>query len=171
MAHLTEHTGRVFGVRSTTNLKGVHPDLVKVVTRALVLCEVDFTVIDGVRTLDQQRIHYGKGRTVKELRTQGWAHELAHRYAKPNEKKVTWTMSSLHRLQRDGFGHAVDLAHITGGVVRWQDAPLIAEAMFQAAAEEQVPLTWGKDWNRNGKAGERGETDSPHFQLHKYPGT
>ena len=34
------------GKRSLSNLKGVHPDLVKVVKRAIELTEVDFTVIE-----------------------------------------------------------------------------------------------------------------------------
>jgi peptidoglycan L-alanyl-D-glutamate endopeptidase CwlK len=28
-----------------------------------------------------------------------------------------------------------------------------------------VPLRWGADWNRNGNPRERGESDSPHFEL------
>ena len=37
------------GVRSKARLKGVHPDLVKVVERAINLTTVDFTVLEGVR--------------------------------------------------------------------------------------------------------------------------
>ena len=43
-----------FGSRSLNNLKGVHPDLLKVVHRALELSEVDFSVIEGVRTQARQ---------------------------------------------------------------------------------------------------------------------
>ena len=39
----------VLGTRSKDNLKGVHPDLVKVVERAITLTTQDFTVIEGVR--------------------------------------------------------------------------------------------------------------------------
>jgi len=44
----------ILGKRSTDNLKGVHPDLVCVVKRALELSEVDFTVIEGLRTKERQ---------------------------------------------------------------------------------------------------------------------
>lgn len=44
----------ILGKRSTDNLKGVHPDLVRVVKRALELSEVDFTVIEGLRTKERQ---------------------------------------------------------------------------------------------------------------------
>ena len=36
--------------RSLSRLEGVHPDLVKVVKRAIELTEVDFMVTEGVRT-------------------------------------------------------------------------------------------------------------------------
>jgi peptidoglycan L-alanyl-D-glutamate endopeptidase CwlK len=44
----------ILGKRSTDNLKGVHPDLVRVVRRALELSPVDFTVIEGLRTKERQ---------------------------------------------------------------------------------------------------------------------
>lgn len=42
------------GDRSRRNLNGVHPDLVKVVERAIEITEVDFTVIEGLRTKERQ---------------------------------------------------------------------------------------------------------------------
>ncbi len=44
----------ILGKRSTDNLKGVNPDLVRVVKRALELSPVDFTVIEGLRTKERQ---------------------------------------------------------------------------------------------------------------------
>ncbi len=63
------------------------------------------------------------------------------------------TMSSRHLT-----GHAVDLAAVVAGKVRW-DWPLyhkLAAAMKRAAAELGVPLEWGGDW--------RTFKDGPHFQ-------
>lgn len=56
-------------------------------------------------------------------------------------------------------GHAVDLAPIVGGSVRW-DWPLfykIADAMDAAAAELKVPIEWGGRWVSF--------KDGPHWQL------
>lgn len=64
------------------------------------------------------------------------------------------TMNSRHLT-----GHAVDLAAVLDGEVRW-DWPLygiIAEAMLQAAREIGVPLTWGGSWISF--------KDGPHFEL------
>lgn len=56
-------------------------------------------------------------------------------------------------------GHAVDLAPLVDGKVRW-DWPLfydLAAAMKAAAAELNLPLEWGGDW--------KSFKDGPHFQL------
>lgn len=134
----------VLGARSLARLEGVDPRLVRVVKRAIGLSKVDFTVVEGRRTLARQRELYAQGRT------------------KPGPV-VTWTLKSKHI---DGL--AVDLAPWVKGAVDWntlKNFDLIAEAMFEAARLEGVKLRWGADWNRNGKPRERGETDSPHFEI------
>ena len=37
--------------------------------------------------------------------------------------------------------------------------------MFAAADDLNVAVRWGADWDRDGKPRERGESDSPHFEL------
>ncbi len=56
-------------------------------------------------------------------------------------------------------GHAVDIAPIVSGEVRW-DWPLfhtLGALMKAAAAEVRIPIEWGGDWKRF--------PDGPHFQL------
>lgn len=56
-------------------------------------------------------------------------------------------------------GHAVDVAALLDGQVRW-DWPLyprIARAFKAAALELKVPIVWGGDWPRL--------RDGPHFEL------
>jgi len=137
------------GQQSLARLEGVHPDLVRVVKRAAAIATTveDFTVLEGVRTLARQRELYARGRST------------------PGQI-VTWTMSSNHfRNARTGFGHAVDLAPFP---VNWKDSrrfDQLALVMFRAAALEGVKLRWGADWDQDGKPRERGESDSPHFEL------
>ena len=90
------------------------------------------------------------------------------KYAKPAEPKVTWLnnpLASKHCLQADGTGHAVDLVPwpIDWGTLSKFDE--IARAMMQAAKTLNVSIRWGADWDRDGKPRERGETDSPHFEI------
>ena len=51
----------VFSKASEDNLKGVKPQLVKVIRRALELTDVDFGVREGLRSVEQQRLNVAKG--------------------------------------------------------------------------------------------------------------
>lgn len=136
-----------FSQRSLNNLKGVHPKLVSVIERALQISTVDFMVIEGVRTRDRQAELYAQGRT------------------KPGQI-VTWTMNSNHFVNAGtGYGHAVDLLPAPYDWKETKPFDDVARAMFQAANELNTPIRWGADWDRDGKYRERGETDSPHFEL------
>jgi len=62
-------------------------------------------------------------------------------------------------------GHALDIAALVDGKVRW-DWPLyprIAAAFKAAARELDIPIVWGGDWPRL--------RDGPHFELdrRRYP--
>lgn len=124
----------VMSARSLKSLEGVHPDMVKVVKRALELSHLDFVVTEGMRTLQKQ----------KQLVAAGASKTLRSRHL---------------------TGHAVDLAALVAGKVRW-DFPLygqLAVAMKTAAKELNIPIEWGGDW--------KSFKDGPHFQLTwaKYP--
>ncbi len=146
-----------FGSRSEGELVGVHPKLVAIVRRALEVTQIDFAVIDGLRTIEQQ-----------------------NEYVRTGASK---TMASKHLPQADGFSHAVDLVPCVFGKPRWE-WPLIfqvAAAVKQAAIEQGVPITWGAIWdqplNQQGpnlaaavesyKVRHAGNDflDGPHFQL------
>ena len=47
--------------RSKERLIGVHPDLVKVVRRAIELTDIDFGVTEGLRSLEKQKELVAKG--------------------------------------------------------------------------------------------------------------
>lgn len=67
---------------------------------------------------------------------------------------ATKTINSRHLT-----GHAVDLAPMVGGTVRW-DWPLyhqLAVIVKEAAKAENVPIQWGGDW--------RTFKDGPHWEL------
>lgn len=141
----------ILGKRSRQRLIGVHPDLVKVLEGALALSPIDFTVIEGVRTLERQQELYAKGRT-----TPG--------------PKVTWSMQSRHLT-----GHAVDIGPFDAkGNILWAETKkflTIGKAMFAAADQLCIPIRWGYDWDGDKILMESGEYDGPHFELarSKYP--
>lgn len=84
----------------------------------------------------------------------------AKRQAELVKAGASQTMNSRHLT-----GHAVDVAALVAGKVRW-DWPLyakIAKAFKTAAAEFGTPIVWGGDW--------RTLRDGPHFELDRkaYP--
>jgi peptidoglycan LD-endopeptidase CwlK len=66
------------GSRSLQNLSGVNPDMVAVVTMAISISEVDFTVIEGVRNIERQRqlLKDGKSTTLKSRHITGHAVDM-----------------------------------------------------------------------------------------------
>lgn len=115
---------RVFSKRSLANLKGVHPDLVKVVERALQLSELDFTVTEGLRTKEKQLEYYNKGAS----RTTSGSRHLAG--------------------SQDGFGHAVDvMAYGVDNVWDFDHYYKIADGFRKAAIELGIPIRWGGAWH------------------------
>lgn len=106
-----------FGLRSKANLTGVHPDLVRVATRALELSPVDFTVTEGLRSPSRQKELFAqhKSQTLRSRHITGHAIDVAAL----RDGKVTWN---------------------------WQEYEEIAKAFKAAAAELCIDITWGGDW-------------------------
>lgn len=103
--------------RSQDRLTGVHPDLVRVVKRAIQLTEVDFMVTEGLRTKERQAIlkAAGASKTLNSRHITGHAVDVA--------------------------------AWVGGDVRwDWPLYAKIAKAFKQAAAELGVPIVWGGDW-------------------------
>lgn len=107
----------VLGERSLSRLVGVHPDMVRVVKRAAATSDLDFTVLEGLRTLDRQHQLFKQGatKTMNSRHLTGHAVDLAPML----DGKVSWDWPLYHRL---------------------------AKIVKAAAAAENVPITWGADW-------------------------
>jgi len=129
-------------IRSLEKLIGVHPDLVRVVKRAIEITEQDFMVIEGVRTLERQKhlFKQGKSKTMNSRHLEGKAVDLCPYPANSD-------------FDGDGIPNVHD----------WDQYYPIAKAMKQAAEELDVPIVWGGDWKTF--------KDGPHFELDRrvYP--
>lgn len=112
----------ILGKRSRSNLEGVHPRLVALVEEAIKITTQDFTVLDGPRTVAEQRENVRKG--------------------------VSKTMNSHHLVKADGYGYAVDLVPYINGQPRWEWIPTchVAYAIAQVANKHGVPIRWGGCW-------------------------
>jgi peptidoglycan L-alanyl-D-glutamate endopeptidase CwlK len=143
------------GQRSISELSGVHEDLVAVVHRAIEITPQDFSVHDGIRTLDQQKalVKRGASKTLRSRHITGHAVDLVPYIA----EKLRW---------------------------EWDPIYVIAEAVRTAAIELNTPLRWGGAWDlnftdsedstedlveeyaaRRREAGRRVFLDGPHYEL------
>jgi peptidoglycan LD-endopeptidase CwlK len=111
-----------FSNNSMEKLAQVHPDMVKVAMRAIELTSVDFGVIHGIRTLEEEEQAVASGHSQ--------------------------TMHSMHLPQPDGLSHAIDIAAFPNGKISWDATyyKLIATFFKQAAQELGIPIVWGGDW-------------------------
>jgi peptidoglycan LD-endopeptidase CwlK len=105
------------GDRSLMRLQGVHPDLVKVVKHAIEISTVDFTVLEGLRSPQRQKVlvEAGSSQTLNSRHITGHAVDLGAWV----DDQVDWS---------------------------WPLYAKIAGAMKLAAAECKIPIEWGGDW-------------------------
>lgn len=105
------------GPRSLLNLRGVHPDLVRVVKRAIGISTIDFTVIEGLRSIARQKELFAKGatKTMRSRHIHGFAVDIAPYVG----GSIRWD---------------------------WPLFDQIESAMKEAARLENVKIEWGGDW-------------------------
>ena len=142
--------------RSLDRLEGVDEDLVNVVKRAIEITEVDFGVIQGLRTIEEQEALVAKGasQTMKSKHLEGRAVDLMAYVG----GKGSWELTIYDE---------------------------VADAMKQAADELGVQIRWGAAWHINDirehegtmeeamndyidlrrSEGRRPFIDAPHFEL------
>ena len=142
--------------RSLSNLQGVDEQLVATVKLAILITKIDFGVICGIRTMEEQRALFEKGasKTMRSKHLDGKAVDLMAYIG----SRGSWELN----LYDD-----------------------IADAMKQAATETGAVLRWGAAWHvpdirkydgtmedaMNGyvdlrrSQGKRPFIDGPHFEL------
>jgi peptidoglycan L-alanyl-D-glutamate endopeptidase CwlK len=107
------------GIRSRLRLKGVNPDLIRVVELALKYSPNDFTITEGLRTLERQKtlLAAGASRTLRSRHLTGHAIDFAVLV----NGRVRWD---------------------------WPLYPPVGDAFKRAGRELGIPIVWGGDWPR-----------------------
>jgi peptidoglycan LD-endopeptidase CwlK len=141
------------GNRSLKMLEGVHPDLVRVVRRAIQLTPVDFTVLEGMRTVDRQRalVKSGASQTMNSRHLTGHAVDLGAWV----DGQVRWDWPLYYPIAR-----AMQVAAQELGVpIRWGGhwGDLVAEGDPEEALERYAALRRSQ--------GRRAFLDGPHYEL------
>ena len=146
----------VLGNKSLSELEGVDPGLVATVHRAIQITPVDFSVHDGIRTLEEQQeyVDTGVSETLQSKHLDGLAVDLVPYI----NGKLRWELDPIYQ---------------------------IAEAVRESARKVGVRIRWGGCWeeltNNNAyprvlvdeyilmrqSMGKRPFVDGPHFELIK----
>ena len=110
---------RSYSKRSLNSLQGIHPDLRRVIDRALQDSPLDFAVIEGLRTKKRQEqlVASGASQTMRSRHLTGHAVDLLPIDPSTGRGDFSWPLY-------DQLGPAVK----------------------KAAAREGVPIIWGGDW-------------------------
>jgi peptidoglycan LD-endopeptidase CwlK len=107
-----------FSTRSKKNLKGLHPDLLKVFEAAILNPPYDFAVTDGKRTVEEQKkfVATGKSKTMKSRHLSGKAVDI--------------------------------MAYVDGkGTWRIPIHQTLAKHILAVAKKLNILIVWGGDWN------------------------
>ena len=106
-----------FSERSRRNLQGVHPDLVRVMWRAIRITPIDFVITEWLRTEARQRqlVDAGASRTMRSRHLTGHAVDVAVLIG----REVRWD---------------------------WPLYVQLSRVVKEASVIERVAITWGGDW-------------------------
>lgn len=105
--------------KSLAKLKGVHPDLVRVIKRAAAETKIDFIVVEGLRTLERQ----------KELLKAGATTILKSRHITGHAVDLVPVLDGKPRWD-------------------WPLYRKLAPYVWAAAKAEKVTIEWGGDWKK-----------------------
>lgn len=105
--------------QSEKNLIGVHPDLVLVVREAIKITDIDFKVLEGVRSIKRQHemMKIGASQILNSRHLTGHAVDLVALY----DGKAAWD---------------------------WPLYYILGECMKTAAKSVSVKIEWGGDWKK-----------------------
>ena len=111
-----------FGRRSKERLKGVHPDLVKVVND--IIKYYDITILEGVRSQDRQIDLYNEGKSK---------------------------LDGVYKKSKHQTGKALDISPYPIDWNDTKGFMYLAGLMIATAKKLGVKLRWGGDWNGDHK--------------------
>ena len=111
-----------FSSSSKEKMEDLHPDMVKILNRALQLSRYDFGVSETLRAFERQKEMVASGRSM--------------------------TLNSEHLAKDDGFSYAVDIYGYYDGRANYTDKVMnhISKCMYQAAFELCTAIEWGGLW-------------------------
>jgi len=131
-----------FSKLSLGRLSTAHPKLQELFSEAIKTTPIDFMVVCGYRSREDQ------DKAVLE-----------------GKSKTPWPTSKHNRQPSE----AVDICPMVNGQLSWNKAKLrkLATHILGEAKRLGISIRWGGDFNMNGVVGDDKFIDMPHFELRK----
>lgn len=146
----------VLGKASLAKLEGVHPDLVKVIKEAIKESPVDFSIVYGVRSTEEQKRLYALGRTLVNPDGKSAKKPLGNIVTQKNGV----SNRSNHQVKADGKGHAIDFVPYINGKIDWNatnEFKIIVAHIMATAKCLGIKVVAGLYW--------KSFQDAPHIEL------
>ena len=138
---------------STRDIKELNPLVQVMLNKAISLIKkkgISPLIVETYRPKERQYYLYGKGRSYSTCLGAGVPAAYAQKYAKPNERKCTWTLNSIH-IKRC----AVDIVPQRGGQAIWNVKDVQSQEIIKIM--QSVGFEAGANW--------KSSPDSPHHQV------
>ena len=146
----------ILSKRSLDKLEGVDERLVQVVLTAINLTEVDFGVIEGVRSIARQKelVNSGASQTMKSKHIEGKAIDLIAYVG----TRISWELSLY-----DDIAEAMkESARENGLAVRWGGSWSVPDIRFWNGTMERAMNSYIDSCRSLGK---KPFIDGPHFEI------
>lgn len=140
---MTKYT---FGAESAKRLATCDQKLQKIAQRALSYGVMDFSILEGIRSLEKQQEEFRAGRSQID----------------------GVTKLSMHQHNPSRAFDLLPFPAVVNGVNVWDDKQrfaVLAGLICAAAAEEGISIRWGGDWDGDGNNADSKLHDMPHFEL------
>jgi len=137
-----------FGVRSNTRLLTCHPDIQKVLRKAIEQGP-DFAVICGHRSVEEQQKLFAQGRSEPGM--------------------IVTNVDGVNKTSKHNASPslAVDIAPWPTMYSSTEEFMIVCSYIMGVAHAMDISLVWGGDWDSDWDLSEHPFVDLPHFELRK----
>ena len=149
-----------FGRTSRNRLNTCHSDLQMVLNEAILY--VDFSIVEGMRTVEKQFEYYQRGRT-----------SIGGIWTVTDRSKIITNIDGIRNKGNHNYNPslAVDIVPYYKGKADWWDITRFNNIVYfikGIAISMGIELRIGTDWNGNFTDVDQKLSDLPHMELYRY---
>ncbi len=140
-----------YGERSLAQLKTAHPLLQEIASGVILCSPYDLSILSGHRGMEKQEEYFATGVSTK--RWPNSRHNKSDDFNLPDPETVS---------------DAIDFAPWINGRIPWNDSHIfavVAGCFFTLAAQINVELIWGGDWDDDGSTKDQDLMDWGHIEI------